>query len=92
MNTLTVALKQLMLTRMFFSLELAGGSEAKGKSLRWPTPSDLNTRLRRIIAGYQRVVKKAELKKAAAEKASLNVPQKKALGVWFTSYFQNFGY
>lgn len=65
---------------MFFSLELAGGSEAKGKSLRWPTPSDLNTRLRRIIAGYQRVVKKAELKKAAAEKASLNVPQNKALG------------
>ena len=69
-----------MLTRMFFSLELAGGSEAKGKSLRWPTPSDLNTRLRRIIAGYQRVVKKAELKKAAAEKASLNAPQKKGTG------------
>lgn len=46
-----------------------GGGEAKGTpSLRWPTPSDLNTRLRRIIAGYQRVVKKAELKKAAAEK------------------------
>jgi len=38
--------------------------------LRWPAPSDLNTRLRRIIAGYQRVVKKAELKKAAAEKVS----------------------
>ena len=52
---------------------MAGGGEAKGTpSLRWPTPSDLNTRLRRIIAGYQRVVKKAELKKAAAEKASSN--------------------
>lgn len=72
-----MALKQRMLMRMIFCLELAGGSEAKGKSLRWPTPSDLNTRLRRIIAGYQRVVKKAELKKAAAEKVSLNVPQKR---------------
>lgn len=50
---------------------LATGAEARGSaSLRWPTPSDLNTRLRRIIAGYQRVVKKQELKKAAAEKAS----------------------
>ena len=53
----------------FFSL--AVGGEARGtSSLRWPTPSDLNTRLRRIIAGYQRVVKKQELKKAAAEKVS----------------------
>lgn len=59
-----------MLTAGVFSI-LVGGSEARGNpSLRWPTPSDLNTRLRRIIAGYQRVVKKAELKKAAAEKAS----------------------
>jgi len=50
---------------------LAAGGEARGtSSLRWPTPSDLNTRLRRIIAGYQRVVKKQELKKAAAEKVS----------------------
>lgn len=50
---------------------LATGGEPRGSpSLRWPTPSDLNTRLRRIIAGYQRVVKKAELKKAAAEKVS----------------------
>ena len=44
------------------------GGGSGGASLRWPTPSDLNTRLRRIIAGYQRVVKKQELKKAAAEK------------------------
>lgn len=50
---------------------LATGGEPRGSpSLRWPTPSDLNTRLRRIIAGYQRVVKKAELKKAAAEKVN----------------------
>ena len=55
----------------FFS-NLATGGEPRGNpSLRWPTPSDLNTRLRRIIAGYQRVVKKAELKKAAAEKVNL---------------------
>lgn len=54
----------------FFS-NLATGGEPRGNpSLRWPTPSDLNTRLRRIIAGYQRVVKKAELKKAAAEKVN----------------------
>ena len=54
----------------FFS-NLATGGEPRGNpGLRWPTPSDLNTRLRRIIAGYQRVVKKAELKKAAAEKVN----------------------
>lgn len=62
-------------TILFFSL--AVGGEARGtSSLRWPTPSDLNTRLRRIIAGYQRVVKKQELKKAAAEKVS----------VWFQTF------
>ena len=59
----------LDLERVFFFFCLAVGGEARGtSSLRWPTPSDLNTRLRRIIAGYQRVVKKQELKKAAAEK------------------------
>lgn len=47
----------------------AAAGEVRGSTrLRWPTSSDLNTRLRRIIAGYQRVVKKQELKKAAAEK------------------------
>ena len=62
----------LDLERVFFFFCLAVGGEARGtSSLRWPTPSDLNTRLRRIIAGYQRVVKKQELKKAAAEKVSV---------------------
>ena len=36
--------------------------------LKWPSASDMNTRLRRLIAGYQRVHKKQELKKVAAEK------------------------
>ncbi|KAL9976050.1 hypothetical protein ACROYT_G013284 [Oculina patagonica] len=54
--------------KMDKSYEAVGGEARGNASLRWPTPSDLNTRLRRIIAGYQRVVKKQELKKAAAEK------------------------
>lgn len=60
----------------------AAAGEVRGSTrLRWPTSSDLNTRLRRIIAGYQRVVKKQELKKAAAEKVceysfkEVNVPR-----------------
>ena len=63
----------MFILREFFTFVcLAVGGEARGtSSLRWPTPSDLNTRLRRIIAGYQRVVKKQELKKAAAEKVSV---------------------
>lgn len=57
---------------------LAAGGEARGStSLRWPSSSDLNTRLRRIIAGYQRVVKKQELKKAAAEKVNKQYLPKK---------------
>ena len=47
-------------------LYLSAGEGTTG--LRWPTASDMNTRLRRLIAGYQRVYKKQELKKVAAEK------------------------
>lgn len=36
--------------------------------LPWPSPSDLNTRLRRIVAGFQRILKKEELKRVAVEK------------------------
>ena len=39
-----------------------------GNCLDWPSASDMNTRLRRLIAGYQRIHKKQQLKKAAAEK------------------------
>ena len=74
------------LVSFFLFSKLAAGGETKGNpSLRWPTPSDLNTRLRRIIAGYQRVVKKAELKKAAAEKVKNKL--KKERGFVFWSYF-----
>lgn len=48
------------------------GGENGNSGLRWPAASDLNTRLRRLIAGYQRVVKKQQLKKAAAEKVGPN--------------------
>ncbi|CAB4010746.1 Ras GTPase-activating IQGAP1, partial [Paramuricea clavata] len=36
--------------------------------LPWPSPSDLNTRLRRIVAGFQRILRKEELKRVAVEK------------------------
>ena len=41
--------------------------------LPWPTPSDLNTRLRRIVAGFQRILKKEELKRVAVEKVRVSV-------------------
>ncbi|XP_032220278.1 chromodomain-helicase-DNA-binding protein 8 isoform X2 [Nematostella vectensis] len=44
------------------------GGDNSSSGLRWPGASDLNTRLRRLINGYQRVYKKQELKKAAQEK------------------------
>ena len=52
-------------------MDIVGG-ENGNSGLRWPAASDLNTRLRRLIAGYQRVVKKQQLKKAAAEKVGPN--------------------
>ena len=55
-----------------FSVVFHAGSQANSASnsnfLPWPSPSDLNTRLRRIVAGFQRILKKEELKRVAVEK------------------------
>lgn len=43
-------------------------SDSNSTGLRWPSASDMNTRLRRLVNGYQRVQRRQEMKKAASEK------------------------
>lgn len=45
-----------------------GQVETEGDKLPWPTPSDLNTRLRRMITGYQRNHKRQLVKNAQKAK------------------------
>ena len=59
----------------FYAVFLFQGSENSSSGIRWPSASDLNTRLRRLVSGYQRVHRRQELKKAAAEKVILVIRQ-----------------
>ena len=54
-----------------FCVEIPSNPATTSNLLPWPTPSDLNTRLRRIVAGFQRILKREELKRVAVEKVSL---------------------
>ncbi|KAK3733995.1 hypothetical protein QZH41_009861 [Actinostola sp. cb2023] len=53
------------------SSDVLGVETTSSSGLRWPSASDLNTRLRRLVNGYQRVHRRQEMKKAAQEKVRL---------------------
>lgn len=53
--------------------------------MQWPTVTDLNTRLRRVITSYQRSYRKEEQKLAAAKAKVCIFPDCASLDVRFTS-------
>ena len=53
---------------MLFSGILAGHPHAQTSTLKWPQTPDLNTRLRRLVAGYLKGCEKEQMKQAQAEK------------------------
>ena len=56
------------LIHMQFSSIIAGHPHAQASSLKWPQTPDLNTRLRRLVAGYLKGCEKEQMKQAQAEK------------------------
>eukprot|EP00794_Sanderia_malayensis_P019257 gene19257-21185_t len=50
------------------SMSADGQSRLQLTDIRWPQPPELNTRLRRLIAGYMKVCEKEQMKLAQAEK------------------------